>query len=224
MTLKPTNGNGYISTHGEKILAFDANGNVPLTDQERQAMIDQLEQKFAEVMDILRIDRVSDPNSRETPRRLARMWVNELFIGRYTPPPAVTIFPNRKKVNELIISKGIKVMSVCSHHWQPISGTCTIGYMPGDYIIGLSKLTRIVEWFSRRGQIQEEMGEQIADYLEELLQPRALGVIIQAKHYCMIARGVEADHEQSDMVTSVMRGELQHDDNLRNEFLRLAIP
>lgn len=224
MTLKPTNGNGCATQRPEKIQAFDANGNVPLPESELLRMIEQLERKFAEIMDILRIDRSSDPNSRETPRRLARMWVNELFIGRYTPPPPVTIFPNRKKVNELIISKGIKVMSVCSHHWQPVSGTCTIGYMPGDYIIGLSKLTRIVEWFSRRGQIQEEMGEQIADYLEELLQPRALGVIIQAKHFCMIARGVEADHDHSDMVTSVMRGELRSDDNLRNEFLRLAIP
>lgn len=227
MTTKPTNGHGNIAAISEitkavQTPAFDANGNMPLSEEERRAMIEQLERKFAEVMDILRIDRVNDPNSRETPRRLARMWVNELFVGRYTPPPAITVFPNRKNVDELIISKGIKVMSVCSHHWQPISGICTIGYMPDKHVIGLSKLTRIVEWFSRRGQIQEELGEQIADYLEELLRPRALGVIISAKHYCMIARGVEADHEQSDMVTSVMRGQLQHDDNLRTEFLRLA--
>lgn len=228
MTMRHTNGCSSQSfaqhSETEQCHSFDANGNVILTQQEIDAMVLQLEEKFAEVMDILRIDRSSDPNSRETPQRLARMWVRELFVGRYTPPPQVTIFPNRKKVNELIVSKGIKVMSVCSHHWQPISGTCTIGYVPGEFIIGLSKLTRIVEWFSRRGQIQEEMGEQIADYLEELLKPCAVGVIIQAKHYCMIARGVEADHEQSDMVTSVMRGQLQHDANLRNEFLRLAIP
>ncbi|MCX8051416.1 MAG: GTP cyclohydrolase I [Chlorobi bacterium] len=222
MTPHSTNGNGCAAATDKRRLAFDANGNMPLTESELDEMVEQLQTKFAEVMDILRIDRASDPNSRETPRRLARMWVQELFIGRYTPPPPVTIFPNRKRVNELVISRGIEVMSVCSHHWQPISGTCTIGYMPGEYIIGLSKLTRIVEWFSRRGQIQEEMGEQIADYLEQLLKPRALGVIISAKHYCMIARGVEADHEHSDMVTSVMRGLLQTDANLRNEFLQLA--
>jgi GTP cyclohydrolase I len=222
MTPHSTNGNGCAAATDKRRLAFDANGNMPLTESELDEMVEQLQTKFAEVMDILRIDRASDPNSRETPRRLARMWVRELFIGRYTPPPPVTIFPNRKRVNELVISRGIEVMSVCSHHWQPISGTCTIGYMPGEYIIGLSKLTRIVEWFSRRGQIQEEMGEQIADYLEQLLKPRALGVIISAKHYCMIARGVEADHEHSDMVTSVMRGLLQTDANLRNEFLQLA--
>ncbi|MCX7929213.1 MAG: GTP cyclohydrolase I [Chlorobi bacterium] len=224
MTPEHTNGNGSIMVTEKRPLAFDANGNMPLDDDELDEMVAKLQAKFGEIMDILRIDRAGDPNSRETPRRLARMWVRELFIGRYTPPPAVTIFPNRKRVNELIVSTGIKVMSVCSHHWQPISGTCTIGYMPGDYIIGLSKLTRIVEWFSRRGQIQEEMGEQIADYLEQLLKPRALGVIIQAKHYCMIARGVEADHEQSDMITSVLRGQLQSDANLRTEFLRLASP
>lgn len=227
MTLGHTNGNGSVDVRSRSAeraatVAFDANGNMPLAEHQLEQMVAELEQKFAEVMDILRIDRSSDPNSRETPRRLARMWVYELFIGRYTPPPPVTIFPNRKKVDELIISKGIKVMSICSHHWQPIVGTCTIGYVPGESIIGISKLTRIVEWFARRGQIQEEMGEQIADYLEELLKPKAVGVIIQAKHYCMIARGVEADDEQSEMITSVMRGQLQHDENLRNEFLRLA--
>lgn len=97
MTLKPTNGNGCATQKAEKIQAFDANGNMPLSESERLMMIEQLERKFAEIMDILRIDRTGDPNSRETPRRLARMWVNELFIGRYTPPPPVTIFPNRKK-------------------------------------------------------------------------------------------------------------------------------
>ena len=111
-------------------------------------------------------------------------------------------------------------MSVCSHHWQPISGTCAIGYVPREKVIGLSKFTRIVEWFGRRGQIQEELGEQIADFLIELLDPIALGVVINSKHYCMIARGVEA-HDSSTMITSVMRGELSSNQALRNEFLRL---
>jgi GTP cyclohydrolase I len=148
------------------------------------------------------------------------MWINELLAGRYTPPPKITVFPNRKDVDELVISKGIKIMSVCSHHWQPISGTCAIGYVPREKVIGLSKFTRIVEWFGRRGQIQEELGEQIADFLIELLDPIALGVVINSKHYCMIARGVEA-HDSSTMITSVMRGELSTNQALRNEFLRL---
>jgi GTP cyclohydrolase I len=203
---------------GERL--FDANGNHPLTEAERFQMIERAEAKFAELFDILRIDR-NDPNSADTPHRLAKMWVGELFKGRFTEAPRITVFPNRKSVDELVISKGIKVMSVCSHHWQPISGECAIGYVPRDKVIGLSKFTRIVEWFSRRGQIQEELGEQIADFLVELLDPIALGVIISSKHYCMIARGVEA-HEHSVMVTSVMRGELASNTALREEFLKLG--
>jgi GTP cyclohydrolase I len=203
---------------GEEL--FDANGNVPLSDEERHTMIKRLEGKFGEVMEILRISR-NDPNSTITHKRIARMFVNELFVGRFEAPPKCTVFPNRKKVDELIISKGIEVMSVCSHHWQPMSGECAIAYIPGRYIVGLSKLSRIVNWFSRRGQIQEELGEQIADYLVNLIQPKALGVVIKAKHYCMIARGVRGSEEKSTMITSVMRGYLANDLNLRNEFLRL---
>jgi GTP cyclohydrolase I len=200
--------------------AFDSNGNKPLTEAELKQMIHQLERKFSEIFDILKISR-DDPNSTNTPRRLAKMYVNELFEGRYSEPPKLTVFPNRNHVNNLIISKGIEVMSVCSHHWQTISGNCAIGYIPGKFIIGLSKLTRIVNWFSRRGQIQEELGEQIADYLEDLLKPKALGVVVNAKHYCMIARGVSSSEENSYMTTSVMRGYLLDDLNLRNEFLKL---
>jgi len=206
--------------HLERRRLFDANGNHALTDEERHDMQLKLEQKFSEIFEILRIDR-KDPNSTDTPRRLAKMWVNELFIGRFTPPPTITVFPNRKEVDELVISSGIKVMSVCSHHWQTISGTCAIGYLPDKHVIGLSKLNRIVDWFARRGQIQEELGEQIADFLEELLQPKALGVVIKSKHFCMIARGVNESEDNALMTTSVMRGELRTDASLRHEFLRL---
>lgn len=207
-----------LNSAGHKL--FDANGNQPITEEERQEMLEMLEVKFAEVMEILRLSR-DDPNSTQTPRRLARMWVNEIFDGRFTNAPELTVFPNRNKVNNLIISKGIEVMSVCSHHWQPISGHAAIGYIPRDHVIGLSKLTRITNWFARRGQIQEELGEQIADYLEDLLKPKALGVVIKAKHYCMIARGVSASEDKSSMVTSSMRGYLLEDMNLRNEFMQL---
>ncbi len=199
---------------------FDSNGNMELTAEERSVMIERLEKKFTEVMEILRISQ-NDPNSTNTPKRIAKMYVNELLSGRFEPPPDITIFPNRKKVDELIISRGIKVMSICSHHFQPISGECAIGYIPGDYVFGLSKLSRIVNWFSRRGQIQEELGEQIADFIEEAIHPRALGVVIRAKHYCMVARGVQESESRSLMVTSVMRGLLLDDFNLRNEFLKL---
>lgn len=199
---------------------FDANGNEIISDEERTEMIRLVENKYAEIFDVLRISR-NDPNCTQTPKRLAKMLVNELFAGRYQEPPQMTVFPNRNNVNNLIISRGIEVMSVCSHHWQPISGMCAIGYIPNKNVVGLSKLTRIVNWFSRRGQIQEELGEQIADFLEKLLKPKALGVVINAKHYCMIARGVSSSEENSLMTTSVMRGYLLDDLNLRNEFLKL---
>ncbi len=201
---------------------FDSNGNMPISDDERQTMLLQLEEKFKEVLDILRISR-NDPNATATPRRMAKMFVNELLSGRFTNPPTLTVFPNRKKVDNLVISKGIEVMSLCSHHWLPISGHCTVAYIPGDFVIGISKISRIVEWFSRRAQIQEELGEQIADYLEELIKPKALGVVIKARHYCMIARGVRGSEEQSIMTTSVMRGLLMEEESLRNEFVSLIL-
>ncbi len=200
---------------------FDANGNEHMTTEELAEMREAVELKFVEAMEIMRFSR-NDPNTEDTARRLAKMYVDELFIGRYTPPPQSTVFPNRKNADQLVISKGIEVMSVCSHHWQPISGHCAIGYIPKGSVIGLSKLTRIVNWFSRRGQIQEELGEQIADYLQALLKPLAIGVVIKARHYCMIARGVKSSEENSLMVTSVMRGELLEDFNLRNEFMKLV--
>ncbi|GAB5466796.1 MAG: GTP cyclohydrolase I [Candidatus Kapaibacteriales bacterium] len=199
---------------------FDSNSNLELSEKELDEMQSRLEEKFSEIMDILRIDR-NDPNSMDTPRRVSKMYVRELLAGRYSKAPKLTVFPNRSGVNELVISKGIRVMSMCSHHWQPISGYCSIGYIPNKKVLGLSKLTRITDWFSRRLQIQEELGEQIADYLEDLLKPKALGVVIKSKHYCMIARGVHADEDKSNMVTSVMRGYLLEEMNIRQEFLKL---
>lgn len=207
-----------MSSLGYKL--FDANGNTVLTKYEREEMKRLAELKMQELFDILRIDR-NDPNSRDTPNRLAKMWVDEIFKGRYEAAPKVTVFPNRKAVDELVISKGIGVMSVCSHHWQTISGTCTIGYIPGESVIGLSKLTRIADWFSRRGQIQEELGEQIAEYLNTILQPKAIGVVIKSRHYCMIARGVNSEEEKALMITTAVRGRLEHDETLRQEFFSL---
>lgn len=208
-----------LLNHAGKQL-FDANGSMALTPEERAQMVKELEEKFTEILNILRISQ-KDPNCEKTPARLAKMYVNEIFNGRFSPPPDITFFPNRKEVDNLIISKGIRIMSICSHHWQPIVGKCTIGYIPNERVIGISKITRIVEWFARRGQIQEELGEQIADYIQSLLQPKALGVVINARHYCMIARGVQGDEENTMMTTSVMRGYMRNDLNLRNEFMNL---
>ena len=189
-------------------------------DLDDETKIQLIEKHFSHIMNILGLD-LNDDSLRDTPKRVAKMYVNEIFSGRYTAPPDLTFFPNRKNVDNLVISKGIQVMSICSHHWQPIAGKCTIGYIPNKRIIGLSKLSRIVDWFSRRGQIQEELGEQIADYLVELLKPKAVGVVIKAKHFCMIARGIKGSEDDTVMTTSVMRGYLRDNLNLRNEFVNL---
>lgn len=207
-----------INNLGYKL--FDSNDNQPINEDEKNEMIIAVEQKISEMLDILRISR-QDPNSTHTPYRIAKMLVNELLRGRFEAPPQLTVFPNRKHVNNLIISQGIDVMSLCSHHWQTISGRCVVGYIPGDFVVGISKLSRVVDWFARRPQIQEELGEQIADYLQEILKPKALGVVIKAKHYCMISRGVEESEEDTQMITSVMRGYMLNDMSLRNEFLTL---
>jgi len=208
--------NNIVTSNAE---LFDSNCNRPMSVEDRAVMTQQLQQKFVEILEILRIN-PQDPNSADTPRRLAKMWTNELFVGRFTEPPPITVFPNRKNVDELVVSNGIKVLSVCSHHWQPIVGECYIGYVPSDKVIGISKFNRIVDWFSRRGQVQEELGQMIADYIEQMLQPVSLGVVIRAKHYCMISRGVQA-HESAQMITSVMRGALATNTASRMEFLSL---
>ncbi len=207
-----------ISSLGYEL--YDSNDSRTLSVDEKNEMIIAVEQKVSEMLDILRISR-QDPNSTHTPYRVAKMLVNELLKGRYEAPPKLTVFPNRKHVNNLIISQGIDVMSLCSHHWQTISGRCVVGYIPGDFVVGISKLSRVVDWFARRPQIQEELGEQIADYLQEILKPKALGVVIKAKHYCMISRGVEESEEDTQMITSVMRGYMLNNMSLRNEFLTL---
>ncbi len=147
-----------LNMYGQEL--FDSNDNSPLSEKERLDMIIKLEAKFSEILDIMRISR-QDPNSTHTPYRVAKMFVNELFEGRYTKPPKITIFPNRKHVNNLIISQGIEIMSVCSHHWQTISGKCVVGYIPGDFVVGVSKLSRIVQWFSADHKFRKNLESKL---------------------------------------------------------------
>lgn len=154
-----------------------------------------------------------------TPHRVAKMYIDELFEGVYTDPPDITVFPNEKEYDEIIISGPIAVKSMCSHHFEPFSGYAFIGYMPADKVIGVSKLTRISRWFARRPQIQEELTEQIAHYLEDKLQPEGVMVQIKAKHYCMLHRGVNEHNAQ--MITSVALGKFRDQQSAKMEFLEL---
>ena len=159
---------------------------------------------------------LSDPNLADTPARMARAYVELLTPHEFTP----TMFPNDEEYDELVLARQIPFTSVCEHHLLPFSGTAAVGYLPGARILGLSKLARVVELFARRPQVQERMTKQIATWLDEQLQPRGVGVVLEASHSCMTVRGVQA--RGSTTVTSAMLGRLRDDPRTRSEFLALA--
>ncbi|MGB3286426.1 GTP cyclohydrolase I FolE [Mycolicibacter algericus] len=153
---------------------------------------------------------------RDTPRRMARAYA-EMF----TPTPfEATTFPNEEEYEELVLVRDIGFRSVCEHHLLPFTGTACVGYLPGDRLLGLSKLARVVDYFACRPQVQERLTKQVADWLTDHLQPRAVGVVIRAEHTCMTLRGVHA--ARSTTVTSTLSGTLRTDDRSRREFFSLA--
>jgi GTP cyclohydrolase I len=153
---------------------------------------------------------------RDTPARMARAYT-ELLTPR---PFAPTTFPNDEGYDELVLARDIPLRAVCEHHLLPFTGTASVGYLPGDRILGLSKLARAVEYFAARPQVQERLTKQIADWLTEHLEPRAVGVVIRAEHTCMTLRGVQASG--STTVTSTLLGTLRSDPRSRQEFLSLT--
>ena len=174
-----------------------------------------------EVLHALVIDTESDHNTAETAQRVARMFLTEVFRGRYVPIPAVTEFPNVEHLNELMIVGPIKVRSACSHHLCPIMGRVWIGILPNEHsnLIGLSKYSRICEWIMSRPQIQEEAVAMLANELQRRVKPDGLAIVMEADHFCMQWRGVKDD--DSMMTNSVMRGAFLKDASLRREFLSL---
>lgn len=188
--------------------------------------IEQLELEVADkaqaLLRALVIDVEHDHNTRDTAQRLARMFVREVFAGRYQPAPAVTEFPNVEKLNELMIVGPLRIRSACSHHLCPIMGHVWVGVMPNAHsnLIGLSKYARLIQWVMSRPQIQEEAVSQIANLLEQRLKPDGVAVVMEADHFCMHWRGVKDDG--SRMTNSVMRGAFLADPSLRKEFLALV--
>lgn len=177
--------------------------------------------KLQDVLDALVIDTESDHNTEGTAGRVAKMFIREVFRGRYVPMPPVTEFPNIERLNELMIVGPVTIRSACSHHLCPIIGQLWVGVMPNEHsaLIGLSKYARLVEWVMARPQIQEEAIIQLADLLQDKMRPDGLAIIMRADHYCMQWRGVK--DMDSKMVNSVMRGSFLKDPNLRREFLAL---
>ncbi len=202
---------------------FHANDNICryIEDGELDLLQREVEAKMAELLRALVIDTESDHNTQDTARRVAKMYLREVFGGRYVPEPAVTEFPNIARLNELMIVGPVTVRSACSHHFCPIIGRVWVGVMPNEHsaLIGLSKYARLVEWLMTRPQIQEEAIAQLAELLQDKMQPDGLAIVMEADHYCMQWRGVK--DMDSKMTNSVMRGSFLKDANLRREFLAL---
>lgn len=201
-------------------VAFFANDTIHqyITDDERQQIQEDAEAVVQDLLRVLCINTDEDHNTKETHKRVAKMFVKELMSGRYTAPPSITAFPNVKNLNELILVGPIDVRSMCSHHLLPFIGSAYIGVLPGEKLIGLSKYNRVVDWFASRPQIQEEFTVQVADFLEKEMKPSGLMVVIKAKHLCGCARGIK---QNSEMVTSVARGIFLGNPHTKAEFLEL---
>jgi GTP cyclohydrolase I len=202
---------------------FHANDNISnfIEPGELGQLLDEVEGKMKGVLESLVIDTQSDHNTNDTARRVAKMYLHEVFGGRYSTQPAITEFPNAEHLNELMIVGPITVRSACSHHFCPVIGQVWIGVLPNEHtnVIGLSKYSRLADWIMSRPQIQEEAVVQLANLIQEKTQPDGLAVVMSATHYCMAWRGVK--DMGTRMINSVMRGAFLKDVNLRREFLSL---
>jgi GTP cyclohydrolase IA len=202
---------------------YHANDNIAahIRDGEIAELKAEVQAKMEEVLRALVIDTESDHNTNDTAKRVAKMYLEEVFRGRYVGMPAVTEFPNAERLNELMIVGPITVRSACSHHICPIFGKVWIGLLPNEHsnLIGLSKYARICDWIMSRPQIQEEAVTMLANELQQRVRPDGLAIVMEADHFCMHWRGVK--DTDSAMVNSVMRGAFLKDANLRREFLSL---
>jgi len=202
---------------------FHANDNIAdfIEPGELEKILDEVEDKMKGVLSSLVIDTENDHNTSDTARRVAKMYVQEVFKGRFVKPPVITEFPNVEHLNELMIVGPVTVRSACSHHFCPVIGKIWIGVLPNKNtnVIGLSKYARLAEWVMGRPQIQEEAVVQLADLIQAKTQPDGLAIVMEATHFCMAWRGVK--DMDSRMINSVMRGAFLKDPDLRREFLSL---
>ena len=203
-------------------VTFLANDNIAdhILDGELEGLEQEVADRVRDLLHALVIDIENDHNTEETAERVARMYLHEVFKGRYHQQPKIASFPNVKQLDEIYTVGPITVRSACSHHLVPIMGNCWIGIKPGSRVIGLSKFTRVADWVFSRPHIQEEAVMILADEIEKLCEPQGLGIIIKAQHYCMKWRGVK--EPQTSMVNSVVRGDFRHDPSLKQEFFELV--
>tara|TARA_R110000737_G_scaffold171140_3_gene196754 strand:- start:162 stop:830 length:669 start_codon:yes stop_codon:yes gene_type:complete len=200
-------------------VSYRSNDNISkhLTNEDRVIIQNNVEIAVKHLLNALIIDSEHDHNTMETHKRVAKMYVKEVFKGRYEPRPKITDFPNIRKLDEIYTVGPISIRSMCSHHMVPIFGKCWIGVIPSDKVIGLSKFNRVADWIMSRPQIQEEAAMQLADEIESIIKPKALAVIVNTSHMCMSLRGVKDN--DCKMATSVMRGLFKNDSDARSEFL-----
>jgi GTP cyclohydrolase IA len=185
---------------------------------EKEPLIDEITEKFEGVLDSLIIDRHNDPNSKGTARRLAKMYINEIMVGRYEPNPNATAFPNDSadRYEGMLVVRS-ELRSMCSHHHQPVTGVAYIGIIAGQKLIGLSKYTRIAQWCARRGTLQEELCNDIAREIQKATDAEHLGVYIQATHGCCENRGIMAHSSLTQ--TTVLKGAFKDDPATKKEFM-----
>lgn len=197
---------------------FHASDNIAdfISEDEMPLLVVELQEKFQDVLDTLVIDTANDPNSRDTAKRLAKMYIHELMAGRYYPAPAATSFPNEgpERFEGMLVVRA-EITSMCSHHHQPVKGVAFIGLIPTGRVIGLSKYVRIAQWCARRGQLQEDLVNQIAKEIMKATDTENVAVHIQATHGCMEHRGVEVHSSLTQ--TAVVHG-LFHNDSVKAEF------
>ena len=200
---------------------YHANDNIAafIEPGEIDALTEEVAERVTAVLHSLVIDTDNDHNTKQTGMRVARMYVGELFAGRYAPSPDLTAFPNVTSYDELYLVGPITIRSTCAHHLQNIRGNCWVGIYPGKNVLGLSKFYRLADWITSRPQIQEEMTIQIADQVESETAAEGVAVVIKAEHLCVTHRGVR--EHASDMTTSVLRGVLRDNSDTRAEFFRL---
>ena len=185
----------------------------------RKEKIEKIEDSFDQIVSTLGLD-LKDDSLIDTPKRVAKMYVNEIFWGLdYAAFPKVTVVDNKMKYNEMVVEKGISVQSYCEHHLVNIDGLATVAYVPNNKVLGLSKMNRVVEYFSRRPQIQERLTEQIYYALSFILETENVALTIDAKHFCVKSRGVE--NTECSTITSRLGGNFKAHPEVRAEFLAL---
>lgn len=183
---------------------------------DKESIIKEAELKYGEFLTALQFDWRNDPNMKDTPKRVSKMYVNELYAGIYDPAPKITAFDNVDKYDGIVFSGGIDVKSSCSHHVLSFIGKAYVAYIPGKKIIGLSKLNRIVDWFARRPQVQENLNVQILDYVNEVCEGNGgVAVMIECNHLCTCIRGTM---QNSTMITSKLSGAFKDNPAAREEF------